>query len=87
MYANQRKERMTTTATNGIIYREDFGSIVNGTGSLVVKQIRRDGSLFSLIGYVHPGIDIAPIVFAHGALDECRKAYRMAKASMQRWYA
>jgi hypothetical protein len=77
---------MNNTSTNAVVFEEAIGNGMHGTGSLVVKCMKRDRSEFCLIGYVHPGIDDSPVVFARGSIEECRKAYRGAKLSMNSWY-
>lgn len=51
-------------------------------GNLVLKQLKWDGSKFALQAYVSPGVSIEPIIYKIGTLDECRKAYRAAKADL-----
>lgn len=68
---------------NAIHYAENFGSPECGEGLLVVKRLNKEGTWFALVGYVPPGVDTTPIVFARGTLEDCRQAYRAAK----RWMA
>lgn len=70
------------TTTNAIRFVEHFKIGIAGHASLVVKQMKLDGTEFALIAYTPAGFDIAPTVFVRGTLDACRSHYRAAKAWM-----
>lgn len=71
-------------ATGGIVFERTYGEAIYGSGTLILKKIKRNADRWSLYAHLPAGMDLTPHVFTTGTIAECRAGFAAADATMRR---